>query len=130
MPYDSPFDHPNLAAANAEMQLSPQEIALYQRHLTNLYGSGGVDNPNGSRSTLYQAVVGGPEGKFYSIPTVRNGAIIPPRDAAAMAAKEGWGNFPAYSSPEEADARYEKLHGYMEKDTGDYFRNFRNKLGD
>jgi len=36
----------NFTAATREMELTPQEQALYQRHLSNLYGPGGVDNPD------------------------------------------------------------------------------------
>jgi len=45
----------NLTAADAELKLSPQERSLYERHLTNLIGSGGVDNADGSRSTIKDA---------------------------------------------------------------------------
>jgi delta 1-pyrroline-5-carboxylate dehydrogenase len=47
-------------------QTTPQERSLYQRHLTNLTGPGGVDNPDGSRSTLFQATVDH-DGKTYAI---------------------------------------------------------------
>jgi hypothetical protein len=41
-----PFaDVSNLEAADKTLNLTPQERALYQRHLTNLSGPGGVDNP-------------------------------------------------------------------------------------
>lgn len=125
----------NLEAADAAMNLTPQERALYQRHLTNLYGSGGVDNPDGSRSTLYQTVEEH-NGRFYNVPTVWNGRVetqpwtrpsdgktfsIPSDVAMANIKREGWDNFPSYASPEEADARYEQMHSFMEKDTADYF---------
>src|SRR4051812_4169706 len=62
----------NSALASQELNLSPEEQALYSRHLTNLRGPGGVDNSDGSRSTLYQAVQEH-NGKFYSVPTVWDG---------------------------------------------------------
>lgn len=110
----------NFNAAQKALKLTPEEQALYQRHLTNLWGSGGVDNPDGSRSTLYQAVMEGPGG-YHSIPTVWEGKIVPPEEAAKRAAAVGWDQFPAYKTPEEADARYMKMHDFMDKDTADYF---------
>lgn len=112
----------NLNAANDEMQLTPQERALYQRHLTNLYGSGGVDNKDGSRSTLFNV---GTEidGKHYNVPSVYEGKILPPRAAVDRAIKEGLDKFPSYANQAEAEARYGKLHDYMEKDTEAYLKN-------
>lgn len=107
--------------ANAAMNLSPQEQGLYQRHLTNLTGPGGVDNPNGSRSTLFQASVD-VGGKTYNIPTVWDGKILPPKDALVRAKAEGIETFPAYNSEGEAEARYQQMHTYMEKDTGEFLR--------
>ena len=123
----------NLAAADKELKLNPQEKVLYERHLTNLNGPGGVDHPNGDRSTLYQAVQEH-DGKFYNIPTVWNGKIetekyttpsgkemdVPNKTALANVAKEGWDKFPAYASPDEADARYEEMHKFIDKDTAAY----------
>lgn len=111
----------NFVAAMQAMQLTPQEQALYQMHLQNLYGPGGVDNPDGSRSTLYQAVIEH-NGKFYNIPTVWNGKIVPVPQAVANAhAAGGLDAFPSYATPEQADTRYQQMHGFMEKDTGAYF---------
>lgn len=110
----------NLDAAHAAMGLTPQERALYMRHLTNLYGPGGVDNPNGSRSTLYQLSFEN-GGKTYNVPTVYDGRILKPDDAIARARTQGLDNFPSYGSNAEAEARYQKMHDFMERDTGDYF---------
>lgn len=124
-----------LAAAHAALNLSPQEQALYQQHLTNLYGQGGVDNKDGSRSTLYQAVQEH-NGKFYNIPTVWNGKRevepyttsdgtkmdVPNQTSLANVAKAGWNNFPSYNTPDEADARYDAMHKYMEQDTANYMK--------
>lgn len=111
----------NYRAADKALKMTPQEQDLYRRHLTNLWGSGGVDNPDGSRSSLYQAVMQGPSGQYHNIPTVYDGAILPPDQAVQKAAEIGWDQFPAYKTPEEADARYMQMHDYMGKDTGDYF---------
>lgn len=126
----------NLPQANAAMNLSPQEQALYMRHITNLYGPGGVDNPDGSRSTLYQATQEH-NGKYYNIPTVWNGARetqpytrqdgstldVPNQTALNNVSNAGWNTFPSYATPDQADARYGQMHDYLEKDTSDYFRN-------
>lgn len=126
----------NLPQAQAAMDLSPQEQALYMRHITNLYGPGGVDNADGSRSTLYQGVEPH-DGKFYNVPTVWDGKIetqpFTRSDGSTMdvangtalnnVAKAGWGSFPSYPSPDQADARYDQMHGFMEKDTADYMKN-------
>lgn len=121
----------NLSDAKNALNLNPQEEALYNRHFANLTGSGGVNNPDGSRSTLFQAVQEH-EGRFYNIPTVWGGRTetedwtrpadgkrmqVPNKTALANVEKEGWDKFPSYATPEEADARYEKMHSYMEKDT-------------
>ena len=132
----------NLPQAEAAMNLSPQEQALYMRHITNLYGPGGVDNPptpdnpQGSRSTLYQSVEPH-NGRYYNIPTVWNGAKetqpyrradgtfvdIANQTALNNVAEAGWNTFPSYSTPEAADARYERMHVFMDQDTGNYFAN-------
>lgn len=104
-------------------------------HLQNLNGPGGVDNPDGSRSTLYQAVQEH-DGKFYNVPTVwngkrevepyklKNGKVmdVPNKIALENIEKAGWNSFPSYSTPEEADARYNKMHQYIDKDTTAYFK--------
>jgi hypothetical protein len=114
-------------------------------HITNLYGPGGVDNaptaddPQGSRSTLYQTVEPH-NGKFYSVPTVWDGQIQTQRWKRPTDGKQfdianqktldnvnaaGWDTFPSYPSGEAADKRYMQMHDYMDRDTGDYYRNKR-----
>jgi hypothetical protein len=126
---------PNLIAAQQQMNLSPQEQALYSRHLTNLNGPGGVNNPDGSRSTLYQSVQEH-GGKFYSIPTVwdgkrevqpytrQDGSTMDVANPTALAnvSKAGWDTFPSYPTADEADSRYDQMHGYMDQDTADYMK--------
>jgi hypothetical protein len=125
----------NFKQAIKDLDLNRQERTLYQRHLFNLWGPGGVNNPDGSRSTLYQAVQEH-NGKYYNIPTVWNGKRevekwtrpsdgkvfdVPNKKALANVEKEGWDKFPAYDDPNTADKRYEQMHNYMEKDTGAFF---------
>lgn len=118
-----------LTEATTRLGLNQQEQYLYQTHLKNLYGSGGVDNVDGSRSTLMQAVVEH-DGKYYSIPTVwggkilteknDKGQIVPTQEAIANVENVGWDRFPSYDSPDQADKRYSQIHGYLEKDTKSY----------
>jgi hypothetical protein len=91
------------------------------RHLANLWGPGGVDNPDGSRSSLYQVGFIGPDGRQYNVPSVYNGQILPPDDAIARAKQSGLSQFPSYATPQQAEARYQAMHDYMDRDTGDYF---------
>lgn len=133
--FSAPTGQSNRDAAYYALNLSPQEQALYSRHLTNLNGPGGVDNSDGSRSTLYQAVQEH-GGKFYSVPTVWDGRRevepytrqdgttmdVPNSTALGNVAKLGWDAFPSYTTPEEADSRYDQMHGYMERDTADYMK--------
>lgn len=128
-------DQSNLKNATKDLNLTPQEQNLYNKHLDNLWGEGGVNNSDGSRSTLYASVE--PRGsQYYVIPTVWNGARetqswtrpedgkafdIPNETALSNVDKEGWGNYPSYSTPQEAESRYLSMHDYMEKDTQTYF---------
>jgi hypothetical protein len=121
-----PLPTQNLEAAQRDLNLTPQERALYQRHLTNLYGPGGVDNPDGSRSTLYQMGVTMPDGRTYNLPTVYDGRILPPSgpwadNAMTRAQQQGLDTFPSYQSPFEAENRYQQMHNYMDRDTAAYF---------
>lgn len=106
----------NFEAANTDLKMTRQEQDLYQRHLGNLYGPGGVDNANGSRSTLYQTSVE-MGGKFYNLPTVYDGKIVTPDEAVDRARAQGLSKFPAYSTQKEAEDRYQQMHDYMDRDT-------------
>lgn len=111
----SPFE-----SAVRQMNLTPQEQNLYQHHLGNLYGPGKVKNPSGSISTMLQAVVPGPGGRFYNIPTVWGGQALDVHTARQLAAQQGWNNWPSYPTPEAADLRYETMHDFVERDTERY----------
>lgn len=117
----------NLDAAQSALGLTPQEYALYARHLANLWGTGGVDNPDGSRSSLYQ--VGFDQGgRQYNVPSVYDGQIILPDAAIARARQSGLEQFPSYPNADAAETRYGQMHGYMDKDTGAYMDVRRNPL--
>jgi hypothetical protein len=107
--------------AKADLKLTPQEQNLYQRHLTNLTGPGGVDNPDGSRSSLLQTTVES-DGKTYNIPTVWDGKTHTGDEAWQHAKQEGLDKFPSYASEDEAEARYGRMHDYMEQDTGRFLQ--------
>lgn len=116
----------NFETATKELGLNPEEQALYQRHVSNLYGAGGVDNdgsdpnlPAGTRSTLYQTSFER-DGKTYNVPTVWDGKILKPDAAIKRAEAEGLEKFPAYGSQQEAEDRYGQMHDYMEKDTNQF----------
>lgn len=125
----------NFNVAMKDLNMNEQEQFLYQMHLGNLHGRGGVDHPDGSRSSLYQAVHEH-NGKFYNIPTVWDGKLevkpftradgtkmdVPNDKALANVEKLGWDKFPSYATSDEADERYDKMHSYMEKDTQEYLK--------
>lgn len=102
--------------ATQQLSLSPQEQYLYLHHLNNLYGPGKVLNADGSVSTMLQAVVSGPGGKYYNIPTVWGGQVLDIYSASQLAGQVGWDKWPSYATPEQADARYELMHPYFERD--------------
>ena len=105
----------NMGAADTAMKLTPQEKFLYERHLKNVTGGGGFTNADGSRSTLKQTTVG-VDGKTYSIPTVYDGKEVSADEAFKRAKDIGLDKFPSYSSPAEAQKRYDEMHKYMERD--------------
>lgn len=114
----SPYYAPQLADAKRRMFLSPQEANLYEHHLKNLWGPTGVDNADGSRSTLYQMSSTGPDGQTYNVPTVWNGQILQPDAAWNQAQSVGLSQFPSYSTPDAAEQRYQTMHDFMENDRG------------
>jgi hypothetical protein len=114
-PRPAPPPTDNLLAARRELALTPQEEALYWRHLANLVGPGGVDLPDGSRATLLQITVTF-DGTTYNLPTVCDGRIVSRCDAIIRAVNQGLSRFPAYASVAEAEARYALMHAFMARD--------------
>jgi hypothetical protein len=109
---------PNWQAAYRQLRLSPQEQYLYQQHLENL-AAGGVPN-EGQLSTLFATTIE-VDGRHYVIPTVwPSGSgrleIVDADRASMLAAQAGLANFPSYGSQKEAEARYGRMHEYMERD--------------
>lgn len=133
-------DQSNLQDADRDLKLTDQEKYLYNKHLDNLWGEGGVNNSDDkgnvvSRSSLYASIE--PRGgKFYTVPSIWNGKReteeytrpadgklfnIPNETALKNVDKEGWDKYPSYKTPEEAESRYLQMHDYMDRDTGSYF---------
>ena len=108
--------------AQNNLQMTPQERTLYERHLENLNGPGKVTNKDGSVSTLYTMSVGGPGGRVYNIPTVYDGQIVPPVVAMDRAAQYGWNFFPSYPDVKTAESRYQQMHSYMHQDVGHFIQ--------
>jgi hypothetical protein len=110
------------SARSAGDTLTPQEQNLVEHHRDNLYGPGKVISPEGDVSSVLQAVVTKPpnSNRYYNIPTVWDGKALTTDEASDRAAKVGWDKWPSYATPEQADLRYEWMHGLMEKDTGRY----------
>lgn len=109
----------NFRLASSQLKLNKREARLYQRHLTNLYGSGGVDDQLGSRSTLMATTIGF-GGRTYLIPTVWDGKVLSDEQAILRAKREGLRNFPKYKNEAEAQKRYAAIHDYMDMDTEQY----------
>lgn len=110
----------HMAEADAEMSLTPQEKFLYNTHLQNLNGTGKIVHPDGSISSLLQMSFQAEDGKIYNIPTVVGGKQLPPNEAIKAAMQVGLDKFPSYSSENEAEARYNQLHDFLGRDTGDF----------
>lgn len=110
-----------LPQATRDFGLTPEEQHLYQHHVYNMNNGMEVRQPDGSVSTILQAVVDGPNGKFYNIPTVWGGEVLPiPEALQAVQQTGGLEKWPSYATPEEADQRYMAMHGYMDRDIGQF----------
>lgn len=93
---------------------SPEEKNLYNHHYGNLSGGKYIDSESG-RSTV-KAITVGVDGRTYVIPTIWDGKELSGEDAFRKAQSEGLTRFPSYGSEQEAQARYEQMHRYMDSD--------------
>jgi hypothetical protein len=113
----SPFAvSPHYQAAQQALGLTPEEKFLYEMHLKNL-ASGGVPMHPGT-ATLQQMNTQ-IDGRYYNIPKVWDGALLEDDPAMARAEALGFDKFPSYATQQEAEDRYQAMHDYMNKDTGD-----------
>lgn len=112
--YKSVTDLPSSRTIGS-LNLTPQEQHLYMHHANNVLNGTAVKNPDGTTSTVYQAVVEH-GGKFYNIPTVWDGKILGVEAATKRAAEKGWSYWPSYDTPDAADAWYFKMHDILEQD--------------
>lgn len=110
---------PYLQKAESEMHLTPKEKDLYQLHLKNLRGPGGIDNPGGSRSTLSQTTIEA-DGRSFNVPTVWGGKRLKGDDLRKKIREVGLNSFPSYATEKEAEERYQEMHRFMEQDTKDF----------
>jgi hypothetical protein len=107
------------------LKLNPQEEHLYEHHVNNIKNGKFVRNDNGSVSTIFQTSID-IKGKTYNFPTVWDGKILSPHDAADRAIKEkGLDYWPSYKDPTEAETRYSKMHDVMAPDVN----SLQNELG-
>jgi hypothetical protein len=104
----------HLEQATEDMGLNKQEQYLYNHHLDNL-AKGGVQNDDGSTSTLLAATVG-VDDKTYVIPTVWDNKIVSVDEGFERAKKVGIDKFPSYDSEAVARGRYDAMHNYIAKD--------------
>jgi hypothetical protein len=105
----------NYIAATRGLRMTPQEQYAYRHHLSNL-DRGGVPHDNGSLSSFLNITVGFGD-KTYLIPTVWDNKIVSEDEAIRRARASGLNNWPSYPSLDAANARYNAIHGYMERDT-------------
>lgn len=101
-----------------ELNLTPQEQYAYEHHLGNL-AQGGVRHDDGSISSFLNTIRGF-DNRYYVLPTVWDNQIIPEDEAVRRAQADGLHKWPSYDSVEAAEARYQAMHGYMERDTNAY----------
>jgi hypothetical protein len=100
------------------LKLTTQESNLYRHHIDNLNENKVVKNGDGSVSTLYQTSID-IKGKTYNFPTVWDGKILEPSEAAQRAvAEKGLDYWPSYDSVDAADSRYQAMHHVLEEDVG------------
>lgn len=107
----------NLSAAESALKLTPEEKFLYQTHLDHLEGKdgGAIRQPGGETSTLLQTSQEH-DGKFYNVPTVWGGKEHTEDEAEEHAAQVGWDKWPSYPTRDAAEARYQQMHPYLERD--------------
>jgi hypothetical protein len=104
---------------NAEYIPTPQEQAALDYHRRHLAGRTYLQNPDGSLTTFYGAIVGPDDGMYRLIPTYWGGARREVPEAMEFAMRSGI-DFPSYKSLGRAEAAERALHDIMTEDTRKY----------
>ena len=104
---------------NAEYIPTPSEMNALNYHRRNLQGKTYLQNPDGSLTTFYGAIVGPDNNQYRLIPTYWGGAIRDVPTAMRFAMRSGI-DFPTYKSLSEAEDAEKRLHEIMAKDTEAY----------
>lgn len=106
---------------NATYIPTPQEENALNYHRRNLKNKTYLQNPDGSLTTFYGAVMDTDDGAIL-IPTYWKGRIREPDEAAKLAQQSGI-NFPRYKDTAQALAAERALHDIMERETDEYMAN-------
>ena len=104
---------------NAEYIPTPSEMNALNYHRRNLEGKTYLQNPDGSLTTFYGAIVGPDNNQYRLIPTYWGGAIRDVPTAMRFAMRSGI-DFPTYKSLSEAEDAEKRLHEIMAQDTQAY----------
>lgn len=107
-----------MPAPDKEYVPTAAEQAVIDYHRRHLQGRTFLRNPDGSLTTFRGAIVGLPEGETL-IPTYWHGTVRDVPEAVRFAMKSGL-KFPAYKTPQQAEAAERRLHEIMEADTRKY----------
>lgn len=99
---------PLLPTDDKRQRMTDGERYYLNLHYNELSG-GGVENSDGSVSTVRGSVMGGEDGREYLIPTVRDGKILSEEEAWERANEDGLEKYPSYGSVEEALEAEERL---------------------
>lgn len=116
---DANLDRMKADLAQGGAPVTPQEEHLYRIH-QEVLKQGGISHHDRSTSTLLQASLTH-DGRVYNVPTIWGGKILPDTEEGNKQLREqidqaGWDQFPSYATQAEAEARYQKMHDYMERD--------------
>lgn len=116
---------PRSMTAMRGMDLTPQEMNLYRHHLEHLPPGERFQERNqlgqteGTTSTIQQMTIER-DGRVYNVPTIWHGRKIRGEELGKYI--QPLSQWPSYDSEEEAERRYNEMHGGLEQDmipTGD-----------
>jgi len=104
----------NRVVGSIALNMTPQEQYLWSHHTGNV-DLGGYQQPTGGHSSLY-ATTQGIDDRTYVLPTIYDAQPVEPDEALRRAMAAGIDKFPSYATLEEANARYNRMHDFMEND--------------